>query len=129
MAHTESDTETISCPACPSGFLEEGTTELTFSERLTPVRPIIVVTNVPAEVCDVCGEATVDSESASEVEKLLQEVGFWWNRDPSRLEKDEDVVIGGELGGTNAIIRLDFRDNDFPYARSNTVRDEDGSEE
>lgn len=118
MAEPETSTEVRACPSCPSGRLEEGTTILTFGETriFGATSPIIVVTGVPAEVCDVCGESIVDSETAKQVRVLTKDVRFWWGRNPAKLEV-EGVVVGGEPGDDGGIVRIDFETTDLPHKR------------
>ena len=58
----------MQCPICPTGRLEEGTTTLTLERDGTT----IVMKAVPANVCDTCGEATVEDEVASGVEEKVE---------------------------------------------------------
>jgi YgiT-type zinc finger domain-containing protein len=48
---------------CPAGTLREGTTTLTLERDGST----IVLKNVPAEVCDTCGEAYIDEEVSADV--------------------------------------------------------------
>jgi hypothetical protein len=102
--------------------MEEGKTNLTFSDDQNgvgslPPRPIIVVTDVPAEVCDICGEEIVDAKTAKKVEDLVTDVVFWWGRNPSKLVEDESVVVGGEPGDEGGVVRLSFQTTNLPYDR------------
>lgn len=58
----------MGCPLC-KGRMSQGTTVLPFVSRKGGV---IVVLDVPARVCDQCGEAFVDLEVAGTVERLLR---------------------------------------------------------
>ena len=58
----------MQCPICPTGRLEEGTPTLTLERDGTT----IVMKAVPANVCDTCGEATVEDEVASGVEEKVE---------------------------------------------------------
>ncbi len=51
--------ETMICVICKNGETAPGTTTFT----LTQDTVIVVVKDVPADVCDNCGEAYVDSET------------------------------------------------------------------
>jgi hypothetical protein len=123
MAQAETSTDTTACPTCPTGRLEEGTTALTFPETIPEEKapsksrsPIIVVTGVPAEVCDTCGESIVDSDTAKHVRALVKDVGFWWGRDPAKLDV-EGIVVGGEPGEEGGIVRVDFEITELPHER------------
>jgi len=54
----------MTCPVCGNGRLVDGTTTFTADVDGT----LLVVRNVPALVCDVCGEAYIDDEIAEELE-------------------------------------------------------------
>lgn len=58
------------CPLC-KGNMEKGTTILPFEMKNGRV---IVVLNVPARVCEQCGEEYVDMEVSRNVEALLDRV-------------------------------------------------------
>ena len=51
------------CPTCSAGTLREGTTTLTMERG----EATIVFKDVPAEVCDVCGEAFIDEDISEDV--------------------------------------------------------------
>ena len=51
------------CPMCSAGTLREGTTTLTMERG----EATIVFKDVPAEVCDVCGEAFIDEDVSEDV--------------------------------------------------------------
>ncbi len=57
----------MACPLC-KGNMAPGTTILPFAMKKGRV---IVVLNVPARICDQCGEEYVDMEVARKVELLL----------------------------------------------------------
>lgn len=68
---TEETAEGDQCPMCPAGTLQEGITTLTLERG----EAVIVFKKVPADVCDVCGEAYVDEEvSAAVHEKAETEI-------------------------------------------------------
>ena len=58
------------CPLC-KGRMELGKTALPFDIENGRV---IVILNVPARVCEQCGEEYIDMEVARKVEKLLDQV-------------------------------------------------------
>lgn len=55
--------ESSQCPMCPAGRLQDGTTTLTMERGETT----IVFKDVPADVCDVCGEAFLDEDLSAAV--------------------------------------------------------------
>lgn len=57
----------MACPLC-KGKMEPGTTILPFKMKNGRV---IVVLNVPARICEQCGEEYVDMEVVRNVESLL----------------------------------------------------------
>jgi YgiT-type zinc finger domain-containing protein len=61
--------EIMICPICGQGNLKAGTT--TFAADADAA--VVVVRNVPADVCDVCGEAFIDDTIAEELEGLVME--------------------------------------------------------
>lgn len=63
MTFDKSKTEGAQCPMCPAGTLQKGTTTLTM-ERDSAT---IVFKDVPADVCDVCGEAYIDEDVSEDV--------------------------------------------------------------
>lgn len=60
----------MACPLC-KGKMEMGTTILSF--EMTNGK-VIVVLNVPARICEQCGEEYVDMEVSRNVEALLDRV-------------------------------------------------------
>lgn len=56
-------TEGGQCPMCPTGTLKEGTTTVTMERD----GATIVFKEVPADVCDTCGEAYLDEEVSERV--------------------------------------------------------------
>lgn len=130
MAQKDSDTQTKTCPSCPTGQLEKGRTLIAFGETSQPPAPVptpvVVVTGIPAEVCDVCGEAILDSETTRRVNELVKDVRYLWNRFPDRLSA-EGVVVGGTPGKDGGIVRIDFGKAELSANRI-SVRGE-GSEE
>ena len=64
MTSNESEmTEGVHCLMCAAGTLREETTTLTMERG----EATIVFKNVPADVCDSCGEAFVSEEVSEEV--------------------------------------------------------------
>jgi YgiT-type zinc finger domain-containing protein len=59
----------MKCPLCAAKMVE-GTTNLVFNLR--EEQRIIVVLDVPALICDQCGEEFVPLESAQKVESLVR---------------------------------------------------------
>lgn len=53
----------MKCIVCHNGDTQAGTTTMTFHRD----RQTIVVTEVPAAVCENCGEAHVDEDSTAHV--------------------------------------------------------------
>jgi len=58
----------MNCPYCTSG-MEKGKTVLTF--QMSDAE-IVVVHDVPALVCDQCGEEYVDNDTAKKVEEKVE---------------------------------------------------------
>lgn len=58
----------MKCPYCKSSF-KEGTTVLTFQ---IDSNRIVVVRDVPASICEQCGEESIDVEVAKSVEKQVE---------------------------------------------------------
>ena len=59
----------MKCLACKNGTLKPGHTTVTVERDGT----IIVIHNVPANVCETCGEDYLDAAVASSLESVLQE--------------------------------------------------------
>jgi len=122
MAEPTANTKTTECPSCPTGWMEEGTTTLAFPETLADVDsrtregPIVVVTTIPAEVCDVCGEAVIDSETVERVRDIVKDARYLWHRFPDRLHV-EGVTVGGEPGEEGGVIRVDYDRTALPVGR------------
>ena len=58
----------MNCPVCHAGDRRPGTTTSTMSRG----DATIVVRQVPADVCDNCGEAFLDLEIARELERIAE---------------------------------------------------------
>ncbi|MGM0643688.1 MAG: type II toxin-antitoxin system MqsA family antitoxin, partial [Thermodesulfobacteriota bacterium] len=67
------------CPIC-GGFFEKGTTTFTVDYKAG----VVVVRNVTAFVCDQCGEAWLDDQTAQQLEHIV---------DKAKKEKNEFQVI------------------------------------
>ncbi|WP_251968974.1 YgiT-type zinc finger protein [Salinibacter ruber] len=103
--------------------MEEGTTTLTFHDSpLTELNfgedPIVVVTAVPAEACDTCGETVIDSATVDHVNELVKDARYLWHRFPDRLQA-EGVTVGGEPGEKDGVIRVDYDRTELPVGRAN----------
>jgi YgiT-type zinc finger domain-containing protein len=61
--------ESEECPMCPAGTLREGTTTLTLERG----EATVVLKDVPADVCDVCGEASVEEEVSAAAHAKAEE--------------------------------------------------------
>jgi YgiT-type zinc finger domain-containing protein len=61
------------CPSCNNGTLEPGTTTATFDAEGTTV----VVRNVPAEICNECGEGHFDAITTERVLELAAAAAGW----------------------------------------------------
>lgn len=59
----------MTCPICGQGELRPGTTTFAADADAT----VVVVRNVPADVCEVCGEAFISDAVAKELEDLVAE--------------------------------------------------------
>ncbi|WP_263784416.1 type II toxin-antitoxin system MqsA family antitoxin [Salinibacter grassmerensis] len=57
------------CPMCLAGTLREGSTTITLERG----EATVVLKEVPANVCDVCGEAYVDEEVSAAVYEKAEE--------------------------------------------------------
>jgi len=74
---TEQKTRTT-CPSCPAGELTDGTTTLTLTREHqhvddpTTYTLHVVVENVPAQVCEVCGETLIDSAVVERAHQLAE---------------------------------------------------------
>ena len=62
-------TNLMKCLACKNGTLKPGRTTVTVERDRTTV----VIHNVPADVCETCGEDYLDAAIATSLEALLQE--------------------------------------------------------
>jgi YgiT-type zinc finger domain-containing protein len=61
------------CAACNRGTLKRGTTTATFETEDTT----IVIRNVPAEVCDACGDGSYDAVTTERLLELASEAAEW----------------------------------------------------
>ena len=53
--------------ACKKGVTEPGTTTMSVDKEDT----VVVIRDVPAEICSTCGEEYLDAQTTKEVEKLV----------------------------------------------------------
>lgn len=119
MSQQDTEARTAECLSCPAGKMREDTTSMTFHKSSMPIglkasrhdydnSPVVVVLGVPAEVCDMCGEAMVSSETTEKVLELVKNIQYLWNRFPSRLP-EEGIVIGGRSGEEGGVVRADYQ--------------------
>ncbi len=59
----------MNCETCKNGGTHPGKTTITVDQNDL----ILVIRNIPAEVCDNCGEAYMDEDVAQRVYELAQE--------------------------------------------------------
>ena len=59
----------MKCVICKHGETEPGTTTMTLERNITTV----VFKNVPAEVCDNCGEAYLDEQTTRHLLHIVEE--------------------------------------------------------
>ena len=59
----------MKCPTCGAGSLRPGVTVFAADVDGT----LVVVRNVPASVCDVCGEAYIDEDVSEEIETTIND--------------------------------------------------------
>lgn len=83
--------------------MTNGTTTLTLGED-----PVIVITGVPAQVCELCGEALIDSETTTQVEMKVARLRRLWQSDESDFPT-EDIEVGGRPGSAEGgVVRIDY---------------------
>lgn len=83
--------------------MREGTTKITLGEN-----PVIVITGVPAEVCEVCGEVLIDRRTTREIESKASMIRLLWRGDELDVPQ-EGIEIGGTPGSEEGgIVRLDY---------------------
>ena len=58
--------EEMNCVICKEGATQKGQTSVTLERE----GMLLIVKNVPADICTNCGEAYVDSDAAHEILKL-----------------------------------------------------------
>lgn len=66
MTGKEENSKVKQCPLC-SGGMDDGITTVPF----LIAEKIVVIRNVPAEICADCGEAYMKSQVVGEIERLL----------------------------------------------------------
>jgi len=59
----------MKCVICKQGEMQPGTTTMTLERDATT----IVFKNVPAEVCDTCGEAYLDAATTRQLLHIVEE--------------------------------------------------------
>lgn len=59
----------MKCVICKHGEMQPGTTTMTLERDAT----IVVFKNVPAEVCDTCGEAYLDAANTRQLLHTVEE--------------------------------------------------------
>jgi YgiT-type zinc finger domain-containing protein len=57
----------MKCIACKNGSTKPGTVTVTIDKQTT----VVVIRDVPAEVCSTCGEEYIDADTMRELEKLV----------------------------------------------------------
>ncbi len=57
------------CPICKHGITENGTTTLVFEKG----KSTIIIKNVPAEICENCGESFLSENVSQGILKLAEE--------------------------------------------------------
>lgn len=62
-------TEGAQCPMCPAGTLKKGTTTVTMERD----GATIVFKEVPADVCDTCGEAYLDEDVSNRLYRQAED--------------------------------------------------------
>jgi len=83
--------------------MREGTTKITLGEN-----PVIVITGVPAEVCEVCGEVLIDRKTTREIESKASMTRLKWRGDELEFPQ-EGIEIGGTPGSEEGgVVRLDY---------------------
>lgn len=78
----------MKCQICKQGNTRPGTTTITLEEKGSTM----VFKNVPADVCEVCGEAYVDEKTAAQLLDHANEA--------SRSGVEVDVRDWGRASGT-----------------------------
>ena len=57
----------MTCIVCKKGSTQPGKVTVTIDKGVT----VVVVREVPAQVCSTCGEEYIDAETMREIEKLV----------------------------------------------------------
>ncbi len=57
----------MKCIACKNGSTKPGTVTVTVDKQTT----VVVIRDVPAEVCSTCGEEYIDADTMRNLEKLV----------------------------------------------------------
>lgn len=70
MEHSDPNLTGMDCEQCPEGTYERGTTTEMYDRDGT----VFVVRNVPAWVCDTCGDSLVDHYQMRVIERTIEKV-------------------------------------------------------
>ena len=57
----------MKCIVCKTGSSQPGTTTLSIDNGTT----VVVIRNVPAEICSNCGEEYIDANTMKDIEKIV----------------------------------------------------------
>ena len=57
----------MKCIVCKTGTVSSGTTTLSIDNGTT----VVVIRNVPAQICSNCGEEYIDADTMKEIETLV----------------------------------------------------------
>ncbi len=58
----------MKCIACKEGCSQPGATTMSIDKGST----IVVIRNIPAEICSTCGEEYIDTDTMKVIEKIVQ---------------------------------------------------------
>jgi YgiT-type zinc finger domain-containing protein len=81
--------------------MKEEATTITLGEN-----PVIVITGVPAEVCDVCGEEILDRDVTKKIEEIKFLVRDIWKSEDKTFPEEAD--IGGTAGDSGGVVRIGY---------------------
>lgn len=70
MEYDPSYPDGLSCRNCPEGKYEEGTTTETYERDGT----VMVVRNVPAYVCDLCGDSLIGTAELNRIQQTMRKI-------------------------------------------------------
>lgn len=71
--HARTMADVNACPSCQRGTLERSTTTATFDAEGTTV----VIRNIPADVCDSCGDGNFDPLTTERLVELAAAAATW----------------------------------------------------